>query len=49
MAALSGKACVGVDIGGTNLRFALVDENGAILLREHQPTEIDLGTGNLSR
>ena len=43
MAVLSGKAYVGVDIGGTNLRFALVDELGAILRREHQSTEIGLG------
>lgn len=43
MTATWRKACVGVDIGGTNLRFALVDGNGAILLREHQQTEINLG------
>lgn len=43
MAAHPEQATIGVDIGGTNLRFALVDESGAILLREHRPTEISLG------
>src|SRR6266571_1300589 len=43
MAAHPGKVWVGVDIGGTNLRFALVDENGSLLLRDRQRTEINLG------
>lgn len=43
MAANPGKVWVGVDIGGTNLRFALVDENGSLLLRDRQRTEVSLG------
>lgn len=39
----SDDACIGVDIGGTNLRFALVDGGGAILARERCPTEIHRG------
>ncbi|BCG48051.1 ROK family protein [Citrifermentans bremense] len=31
--------CIGVDVGGTNLRFALVDKSGAVLCRESEPTE----------
>jgi len=37
------KACIGVDVGGTNLRFALVAESGEILLRERTQTLIHLG------
>jgi glucokinase len=43
MTARPEKVWVGVDIGGTNLRFALVDENGSLLLRDRQRTEIGLG------
>ncbi len=32
------RAAVGVDLGGTNLPAALVDENGRILARRHCPT-----------
>lgn len=39
-------ACIGIDIGGTNLRFALVDGCGAIIERERYPTEIHLGKDN---
>lgn len=39
----SSKACIGVDIGGTNLRFALVGAHGVIHLRERSQTEISLG------
>ncbi|HEY6871603.1 MAG TPA: ROK family protein [Geobacteraceae bacterium] len=39
----SARACIGVDIGGTNLRFALVGAQGAIHLRERSQTEISLG------
>ena len=39
-------ACIGVDIGGTNLRFALVDETGAILIRDRRQTEIGQGKEN---
>ena len=37
------KACIGVDVGGTNLRFALVDSGGSVLLRERLETAIDQG------
>jgi glucokinase len=43
MAARPEKVWIGVDIGGTNLRFALIDENGSLLLRDRQRTEIGLG------
>lgn len=47
MSALSAKSVIGIDIGGTNLRFALVDANGIILKRERQPTEIERGRESL--
>lgn len=34
-----GNVCIGVDVGGTNLRFALVDQKGAVLCRVSEPTE----------
>jgi glucokinase len=37
------SAYIGVDIGGTNVRAALVSDAGAILLHERWPTEIHLG------
>jgi glucokinase len=37
------NACIGVDVGGTNLRLALVDSEGVILLRERRETAIVLG------
>ncbi len=39
----AGKICIAIDVGGTNLRFTLVDERGRALLRERQPTEIHQG------
>ena len=33
---------IGVDLGGTNLRVAVVDRGGAILSEEHEPTPEDL-------
>lgn len=39
-------ACIAIDVGGTNLRFALVDGYGAILEKERYPTEIHLGREN---
>jgi glucokinase len=45
----SEEACIGVDIGGTNLRFALVNGNGAILASERCPTEIHLGRDSFLR
>ena len=35
--------CIGIDIGGTNIRFTLVDRNGAVLYRERQATHISRG------
>jgi glucokinase len=37
------SAGIGIDIGGTNLRFALVADDGAILHRERQLTDIRIG------
>ncbi|MEI8354585.1 MAG: ROK family protein [Deltaproteobacteria bacterium] len=39
----SNSAIIGIDLGGTNLRFALLDMSGTILIRDRQPTEIDRG------
>jgi glucokinase len=46
MATSPEMACIGVDIGGTNLRFALIDKNGAIIERARCLTEIQLGKDN---
>ena len=43
MSATSGNACIGVDVGGTNLRFALVADDGSVLRRERRQTKIELG------
>jgi glucokinase len=43
MDAQPGKACIGVDIGGTNLRVALVDQDGNLLAGERGKTDIALG------
>jgi glucokinase len=56
MARAAVAGYIGVDIGGTNVRVALVDDTGSILLHERWPTEIHLGrerflarfVGNLS-
>ncbi|MEJ8737561.1 ROK family protein [Erysipelotrichaceae bacterium HCN-30851] len=37
------KTYIGVDLGGTNVRVAKVDENGNILQLVKQPTEVDKG------
>lgn len=47
MAGGNARASIGIDIGGTNLRFALLDEHGAIRLRERRQTDIDLGGESL--
>jgi len=47
MPALAVKTVIGIDIGGTNLRFALVTEDGTILKRERRPTEIERGRESL--
>ncbi|HEY6838656.1 MAG TPA: ROK family protein, partial [Geobacteraceae bacterium] len=41
------KAVVGIDLGGTNLRFALVRAEGAIVKRLRQPTSIHEGWESL--
>lgn len=43
MSTISDNACIGIDIGGTNLRFALVAGDGSILMREQRQTAISLG------
>ncbi|MCE5243831.1 MAG: ROK family protein [Syntrophobacteraceae bacterium] len=40
---------IGIDIGGTNTRIALIDDSGRILLVRKVPTEIGLGTPQVSR
>lgn len=37
------KTYIGIDLGGTNVRVAKVDENGTILQIVKEPTEIDQG------
>jgi glucokinase len=41
--ALSESVCLGVDVGGTNLRCALVSSGGAVLARESLATDIASG------
>jgi glucokinase len=43
------SAGIGIDIGGTNLRFALVADDGAILHRERQLTDIRIGKDGFIR
>ncbi|ABQ26265.1 ROK family protein [Geotalea uraniireducens] len=43
MSGSAEKICIGIDVGGTNLRFALVDELGKVLFRERRSTEIHQG------
>ena len=38
------RAALGVDVGGTATKAALVDRNGAVLLRLERPTEHNAGT-----
>jgi glucokinase len=37
----------GIDIGGTNIKFGLVDHNGKVLYREQRPTMADKGADPL--
>jgi len=46
MATPSVSACIGIDIGGTNLRSALVDSDGVIVESERCQTAIHLGKDN---
>ena len=41
------KTYIGVDLGGTNVRAAVVDENGKILEMKKTSTEIHLGTAHV--
>ncbi|MCK4573146.1 MAG: ROK family protein [candidate division Zixibacteria bacterium] len=41
------KIYAGIDIGGTNIKFGLIDSNGNILHREHRPTMAEKGAGPL--
>jgi len=44
------SVCIGVDVGGTNLRCALVTRSGVVLRRESAPTDIAAGSASfLSR
>jgi glucokinase len=45
---MSKSAFIGVDIGGTHLRSALVDSSGIILESRRTETRIDLGAGSAS-
>jgi glucokinase len=38
-----GDYAIGVDLGGTNLRVAAVDEDGTMLLKRELPTEVSRG------
>lgn len=40
---------IGIDIGGTNLRFALVDPTGQILLRRRSASDIEQGRDHFCR
>lgn len=42
----TSRTFIGIDIGGTNLRLALVDGEGKILYQERQATRIELGWGS---
>jgi len=35
--------CLGVDVGGTNLRCAMVTASGEVIRRDRLPTDVDLG------
>lgn len=43
---MTRSVCIGVDVGGTNLRCALVGRDGAILRRSSEPTDIAAGREN---
>lgn len=40
---MNNEICIAIDVGGTNLRFCLVDKEGQVLFRERQATEIARG------
>lgn len=40
---VDGATAIGIDLGGTNLRAALIDVHGAILFRARQPTRAERG------
>jgi glucokinase len=43
------ELCIGIDIGGTNLRFALVDSVGQILYRRRSASDIEQGRDHFCR
>ncbi|MBU5637698.1 ROK family protein [Geomonas sp. Red69] len=43
------ELCIGVDLGGSNLRFALVDRQGRVLARSAEPTLPAAGLDSLLR
>lgn len=47
--ALEQELFIGIDIGGTNMRIALIDDSGRILQVRKVPTEIGLGAPQVSR
>ncbi|MBI1827748.1 MAG: ROK family glucokinase [Planctomycetes bacterium] len=40
---MSNRAAIGIDLGGTNLKIAIVDERGKILAKRSQPTDAARG------
>ncbi|HBA86501.1 MAG TPA: ROK family protein [Geobacter sp.] len=40
------SVCIGVDVGGTNLRLALVDREGGVVGRLHECTDVDSGVAS---
>ena len=42
-----GRAVIGVDLGGTNLRSALLNSEGAILVKSKEATPVSKGWGNV--
>jgi glucokinase len=39
----SERLYAGIDIGGTNIKYGLVDQNGKVLFKEQRPTIVDKG------
>ena len=43
MASISKKCAIGMDVGGTNVKAALVDKNGSIIYSDTVPTRAEMG------
>ena len=43
MSAMTKKYRVGVDVGGTNVKVALVDKTGSIVYTDTVPTRAEMG------